>query len=115
MKEDKIRQKVLERDNYRCRYCGTTEKLEVHHIISKEEQELHSEAQFLVYGVETDDAADQGLSEVLNQPDYLITLCREHHELTFLSSAVGHRALYEDEESEELKEIEKKERIVRMS
>jgi len=29
----KWRKDILERDNYRCRNCGSTEKLEVHHII----------------------------------------------------------------------------------
>jgi hypothetical protein len=53
-KGNKLRKKILERDDYKCRLCGSTEDLEVHHM------------QALVYG---------GKSEEKN----LITLCAECH------------------------------------
>ena len=107
--EDKIRQEVLERDNDRCRYCGTTENLEVHHCISKEEQTCHEEAGLEIFPDQIQsEKADQTLRKKMDQPKYRITLCREHHELTFLGNAVRHRAFYTDEEREEQKKIAKK-------
>ena len=35
MVNDRIRKKVLERDNHRCYHCGTSEGLQIHHRRSK--------------------------------------------------------------------------------
>lgn len=85
MKEDEIRQIVFKRDNYRCRYCGANKNLEAHHIISKEEQEL--------MGMD-----DPTLSKMMDQPEYRITLCTEHHTLTFITNAVKHFGFDEEKE-----------------
>tara|TARA_B100000315_G_scaffold229679_1_gene239457 strand:+ start:69 stop:677 length:609 start_codon:yes stop_codon:yes gene_type:complete len=104
--EDKIRQEVLERDNDRCRYCGTTENLEVHHCISKEEQTCHEEAGLKIFPDQIQsEKADQTLRKKMDQPKYRITLCREHHTLTFFNSAVHY--LYSVDEKREQRDIDK--------
>jgi 5-methylcytosine-specific restriction endonuclease McrA len=50
----KLRAQVLARDRDRCRVCGATEQVEVHHIVA---------------------AADGGANEASN----LVSLCAEHH------------------------------------
>ena len=106
MKEDEIRQAVLKRDNYRCRYCGTTENLEVHHCISKEEQTCHEEAGLEIFPDQIQsEKADQTLRKKMDQPEYRITLCREHHTLTFFSNAV--HSLYSVDEKREQRDIDK--------
>ena len=35
MVNDRVRKKVLERDNHRCYHCGTSEGLQIHHRRSK--------------------------------------------------------------------------------
>lgn len=30
-----LRREVLERDGWRCQYCGTTQNLEVHHLVPR--------------------------------------------------------------------------------
>ena len=92
MKDDETRQAVFRRDNYRCRYCGIDKEPQAHHIISKEEQRMM-------------DCDDPTLSKMLDQPEYRITLCREHHTLTFFNSAVHY--LYSVEEKREQRDIDK--------
>ena len=50
--------RVIERDNYRCRLCGTTQNLNCHHIIYKSEDRSK-----------------------VNDENNLIMLCAEHHRL----------------------------------
>lgn len=68
---DRLRHKILKRDGYKCRICGSDQDLEVHHM------------QALVYG---------GKSNKTN----LVTLCAECHELAPEKSIeANHRYLKE--------------------
>lgn len=51
-----VREEVLARDRYRCRYCAGTSFLHLHHIIYRSQGGIH-------------------------EPWNLITLCEEHHSL----------------------------------
>lgn len=51
-----IYNKVMERDNYRCRLCGTTRNLHCHHIVYRSEDKSK-----------------------INDENNLIMLCAEHH------------------------------------
>ncbi|MCL6611200.1 MAG: HNH endonuclease [Peptococcaceae bacterium] len=55
MLKGKVVTQVIERDNYRCRGCGTTRHLEIHHIIFR---------------------SQGGTDEISN----LVTLCRRCHQ-----------------------------------
>lgn len=50
--------KVIERDDYKCRLCGTTQNLHCHHIIYKSEDKTK-----------------------INDENNLIMLCEKHHRL----------------------------------
>ena len=91
--KQQIKQLVLKRDNYNCRNCHTKDNLEVHHIISEEECKL--------MGV-----VDKELREILDSPDYLITLCVDCHSTTFFSSAPSY--LLTPDEKNELGSITRK-------
>jgi len=90
---ERVRQIVRKRDNYNCRNCHAKDHLEVHHIISEEECNL--------LGV-----ADKELREILDSPDYLITLCVDCHSTTFFSSDPPH--LLTPNEKDELESITRK-------
>ncbi len=51
-------QKVFERDKGKCRLCGTTKELQLHHIKYRSEKK-----------------------DLINEPSNLIMLCSEHHRL----------------------------------
>lgn len=53
-----VYEQVLKRDNYRCKICGNTQSLHVHHIIYRSENK-----------------------KLINEPSNLIVLCAEHHRL----------------------------------
>ncbi len=53
----RVREQVMRRDDNRCRVCGGTQGLGVHHVIPREEQ-----------------------PELAFAPYNLVTLCRAHHE-----------------------------------
>jgi 5-methylcytosine-specific restriction endonuclease McrA len=38
-----LRQQVLERDGWRCQYCGRREQLEVHHLLSRAQRGADTE------------------------------------------------------------------------
>lgn len=54
-----LKEKILERDEYVCRQCGTSENLSVHHIVPRRYK----------YLVEFD----------IDSPNNLISMCWNHH------------------------------------
>lgn len=53
----KVRRRVLQRDNYRCRRCGVEDNLNLHHVVFRWKR------------------------EGTHNPDNLITLCWYHHRM----------------------------------
>ncbi|MDD4876965.1 MAG: hypothetical protein PHQ86_07565 [Dehalococcoidales bacterium] len=89
---DALRKNTLSRDNYSCRHCESKINLEVHHIIAKEECDLLGLGQELV--------------KHLERPEFCITLCKDCHTTTYISSATKH--LYTEAEKKELQDIDRK-------
>lgn len=76
-----VSQRVMKRDNYRCRCCGASMNLSVHHTIARE---------------------DKGGDNIEN----LITLCRQCHDLAELGqlnlTEINQGGRYEDLENNEV-------------